>query len=140
MAPSSESPAYARTLDCVHCGLCLPACPTHRVLGIEADSPRGRIYLMRAFDEGRVEDPEAIRPFLDRCLDCRACETACPSGVRYGEIIEDVRARIETERPRRGLAAWLTRNLLWRVVARQRRLRAAFMQAQMQEQAVDMLV
>ncbi|MCA8950600.1 MAG: (Fe-S)-binding protein [Planctomycetes bacterium] len=128
MARSSEvpDPTYARTLDCVHCGLCLPACPTHRVLGVEADSPRGRIYLMRALAEGRVEDPNAIRPFLDRCLDCRACETACPSGVRYGEILEDVRSRLQQQSPARGLRAWLVRTLLWHVVARQRRLRAAF--------------
>ena len=74
----SKGDAYARTLDCVHCGLCLPTCPTYQVLGVEADSPRGRIYLMRALAEGRVQDPQSIRPFLDRCLDCRACETACP--------------------------------------------------------------
>lgn len=137
MAPSSEprptgakNPAdvafYTRSLDCVHCGLCLPTCPTYQVLGVEADSPRGRIYLMRALAEGRVEDPQAIRPFLDRCLDCRACETACPSGVRYGEILETVRGDLERQQPKRGLAAWLTRTLLWHVVARQGRLRLAF--------------
>ena len=128
MASSSKSivDSYTRTLDCVHCGLCLPSCPTHQVLGIEADSPRGRIYLMRALAEGRIEDREAIRPFLDRCLDCRACETACPSGVRYGEILEHTRAELERTAPKRGLSAWLTRNLLWHVVARQRRLRIAF--------------
>lgn len=126
MTSSSETTTYARTLDCVHCGLCLPACPTYRVLGVEADSPRGRIYLMRALEEGRVEDPNAIRPFLDRCLDCRACETACPSGVRYGEILEDVRGKLEQESPKRTFGAWLTRFLLWHVVARQRRLRFAF--------------
>ncbi len=126
MASSSDSPAYPRTLDCVHCGLCLPTCPTYQVLGVEADSPRGRIYLMRALTEGRVEDPNAIRPFLDRCLDCRACETACPSGVRYGEILETVRGELEQRTPQRGLAAWLTRLLLWHVVARQGRLRLAF--------------
>jgi glycolate oxidase iron-sulfur subunit len=117
---------YTRSLDCVHCGLCLPTCPTYQVLGVEADSPRGRIYLMRALAEGRVEDPQAIRPFLDRCLDCRACETACPSGVRYGEILETVRGELERKQPKRGLAAWLTRTLLWHVVARQNRLRAMF--------------
>jgi len=110
----------------VHCGLCLPTCPTYQVLGVEADSPRGRIYLMRALTEGRVEDPNAIRPFLDRCLDCRACETACPSGVRYGEILETVRGELERRTPQRGLAAWLTRTLLWHVVARQGRLRLLF--------------
>ena len=126
MASSSDSELYARTLDCVHCGLCLPTCPTHQVLGIEADSPRGRIYLMRALAEGRVEDPTAIRPFLDRCLDCRACETACPSGVRYGEILETVRGDLERRSPKRGLAPWLTRTLLWHVVAHQGRLRLVF--------------
>lgn len=117
---------YPRTLDCVHCGLCLPVCPTHQVLGVEADSPRGRIYLMRALAEGRVEDPRAIRPFLDRCLDCRACETACPSGVRYGEILESTRADLERAAPQRTVSAWLVRTLLWHVVARQGRLRFAF--------------
>ena len=128
MASLSESivSSYTRTLDCVHCGLCLPHCPTHQVLGNEADSPRGRIYLMRALAEGRVEDPQSIRPFLDRCLDCRACETACPSGVRYGEILEATRAELERTQPKRGMAAWLTRNLLWHVVAKQRRLRCMF--------------
>lgn len=128
MTSSSESliSSYTRTLDCVHCGLCLPHCPTHQVLGVEADSPRGRIYLMRALAEGRVEDPQSIRPFLDRCLDCRACETACPSGVRYGEILEATRAELEKSQPKRGIAAWLTRNLLWHVVAKQKRLRLVF--------------
>jgi glycolate oxidase iron-sulfur subunit len=136
MAPSSEpgqdtakrpdAAFYLRSLDCVHCGLCLPTCPTHQVLGVEADSPRGRIYLMRALAEGRVQDPQAIRPFLDRCLDCRACETACPSGVRYGEILETVRSDLEQQAPKRGLAAWLVRTMLWHVVAHQGRLRAVF--------------
>lgn len=128
MVSSSKSlvESYTRTLDCVHCGLCLPHCPTHQVLGVEADSPRGRIYLMRALAEGRVEEPESIRPFLDRCLDCRACETACPSGVRYGEILEATRAELERAQPKRGMAAWLTRTLLWHVVANQRRLRGMF--------------
>ena len=69
-------------LDCVHCGLCLSACPTYRVLGNEMDSPRGRIYLMRALDEGRAEITDTFVEHMFRCLDCRACETACPSGVR----------------------------------------------------------
>lgn len=130
MQSSSEvrpgAAAYPRTLDCVHCGLCLPVCPTHQVLGVEADSPRGRIYLMRALAEGRVQDPAAIRPFLDRCLDCRACETACPSGVRYGEILEATRAELERAAPSRAPANRLAGWLLWHVVARQRRLRFVF--------------
>ncbi len=120
---SSADATYLRTLDCVHCGLCLPVCPTLQVLGVEADSPRGRIYLMRALAEGRVHDVDAIRPFLDRCLDCRACETACPSGVRYGEALEGTRAAIEQRAPARGLRARFVRFVLWHLIARQRRLR-----------------
>ncbi len=123
---AASATALARSLDCVHCGLCLPACPTHRVLGVEADSPRGRVYLMRALFEGRVEDPNAIRPFLDRCLDCRACETACPSGVRYGELLETTRAELRKTTPDRGIAPRLARFLLRHVVAHRSRLRAAF--------------
>ncbi|MEZ5964105.1 MAG: (Fe-S)-binding protein [Planctomycetota bacterium] len=124
--PRAAAPFYASSLDCVHCGLCLEACPTYRVLGLETDSPRGRLYLMRALAEGRIEDPEAIRPHLDRCLDCRACESVCPSGVRYGEILEAARSELEKARPRRGFKARVRRFLLWHLVARQRRLRLAF--------------
>ena len=110
-------------LTCVHCGLCQSACPTYVELGTEADSPRGRIHLMRAMEEGRLEpSPEVVR-HLDLCLGCRACETACPSGVRYGRLVEAARPFVESHRPfparvaRRALAAaltapWLRRTLL----------------------------
>lgn len=124
--PQTAASTYARTLDCVHCGLCLPTCPTHQVLAVEADSPRGRVYLMRAWAEGRVADPAAIRPFLDRCLDCRACETACPSGVKYGELLEDARARLGTVAPAKAFGPRLASFLLRHVVIHQRRLRAVF--------------
>jgi glycolate oxidase iron-sulfur subunit len=83
---------------CVHCGFCLPACPTYRVLGEEMDAPRGRIVLMKEVLEGVLPLADAA-PHLDRCLGCLACETACPSGVRYRDLIEPIRARLEAERP-----------------------------------------
>ena len=85
---------------CVHCGFCLQACPTYLVLEDENDSPRGRIVLMRSLVEGTLPttDPD-VRTHMDRCLGCRACETACPSGVPYGQLLEATRATLTAERP-----------------------------------------
>jgi glycolate oxidase iron-sulfur subunit len=81
--------------QCVHCGLCLSACPTYKILGSELDSPRGRVYQMRALQEGRIHlEDQHFRLHVDRCLNCRACETACPSGVQYGQLLEATRAVI----------------------------------------------
>jgi glycolate oxidase iron-sulfur subunit len=82
---------YELFLDCVHCGLCTSACPTYVELGTEMDSPRGRIYLMRAVTDGRLELTPEVKHHLDLCLDCRSCESACPSGVQYGKLIEPFR-------------------------------------------------
>jgi len=92
--------AMAHAVDkCVHCGFCLSACPTYKVLGEEMDSPRGRIYLMKEQLEGNLE-LDAMTPYIDRCLGCMACVTACPSGVEYGELLAPFRARAETKRSR----------------------------------------
>ena len=86
---------------CVHCGICLPQCPTYRVLGEEMDSPRGRVYLMRAAAEDRLGLTPTMARHLDLCLGCRACETACPSGVPFGQLLEATRGQLE----RRGVVA-----------------------------------
>ena len=86
---------YQYFLDCVHCGLCTASCPTYLELGDENDSPRGRIYLMRSVTDGRLPLSDEVRGHLELCLDCRACETACPSGVQYGRLIEPFRVAME---------------------------------------------
>jgi glycolate oxidase iron-sulfur subunit len=88
---------YELFLDCVHCGLCTASCPTFAELGNENDSPRGRIYLMRAVTDGRLPLSHDVRRHLELCLDCRACETACPSGVQYGKLIEPFRVEMEQQ-------------------------------------------
>ena len=92
--PQRDVVDYELLFDCVHCGLCLEACPTYVVTRAEMDSPRGRIYLMKALAEGQLQlDDDAVR-HLDLCLECRGCETACPSGVHYGRLIEKARVYI----------------------------------------------
>lgn len=101
---------YAGTLDCIHCGLCLQSCPTYRISGSEASSPRGRIHIMRGLGEGRLELAEDTREELDFCLMCRHCESVCPAGVRFGDMLSLARERVESELPRRPaarLARWL---------------------------------
>lgn len=90
-----QSIPYERFLDCVHCGLCTSACPTYVETGDENDSPRGRIYLMRSVVDGRLDLTDRVRHHLDLCLDCRSCETACPSGVQYGRLLEPFRVEMQ---------------------------------------------
>ena len=87
-------------LRCVHCGLCTSSCPTYTEVGDENDGPRGRIQLMRLVADGRAELTDRMRRHLELCLDCRSCETACPSGVRYGRLIEPFRLAMEQADPR----------------------------------------
>jgi glycolate oxidase iron-sulfur subunit len=115
-----EADAILRS--CVHCGFCLPACPTYQLLGDELDSPRGRIYLVKQLLEGgAVGAPTQLH--LDRCLTCRACESACPSGVQYGRLLEIGRELAE-RRVRRAAGARLRRYLLRKLVPHRRAVRA----------------
>jgi glycolate oxidase iron-sulfur subunit len=139
MGSSGTSPAarpganidYELFLDCVHCGLCTSACPTYVELGTEMDSPRGRIYLMRAVTDGRLELNTEVRRHLDLCLDCRACESACPSGVQYGKLIEPFRLHVARTQPASKPLPLLQRLLLFHVTPFARRTRLALAPARL---------
>ncbi len=121
MSRSTLDAAYEKSLDCVHCGLCLPACPTYRETGRETSSPRGRIYLVRGVAEGRIPLAETVNDELFLCLGCRACETACPSGVQFGSILEDARA-VASQTVRPNLVRRVERFALRQVVPHPKRL------------------
>src|SRR5687768_4343310 len=123
---------YARALSCVHCGLCLPACPTYTETGHEADSPRGRIQLMRGLADGVIDLTPSVKLHLDLCLDCRACETACPSGVVYHELIEETRVRF-AERQKLTAQDKLMRWLFFNVFVYPTRLKLALLPARIMQ-------
>ena len=101
-----QQPAVEDLRKCIHCGMCLEACPTYRVTGLETESPRGRIHLMQALLDGSPATPD-LTVHLDRCLACRACETVCPSAVPYGRLIESTRAMLQAKKPSNPWFRWL---------------------------------
>ena len=116
-----------KLLACVHCGLCLEACPTYVQTGDENDGPRGRIYLMRAVEEGRLAlASDTFARHIDRCLGCRACESACPAGVEYGQLLEAARADIAAGGRKEGWTSRALRLSLRHVWSHPARLRLAF--------------
>jgi glycolate oxidase iron-sulfur subunit len=135
---------YNYFLDCVHCGLCTASCPTYVETGNENDGPRGRIYLMRAVTDGRLEMNHETRRHLELCLDCRACETACPSGVQYGKLIEPFRVAMEQpgEQSRETKTNdWFHRWILFGLFPYPERMRMALMPARIaQKLGLDRLL
>lgn len=116
-----------KLLACIHCGLCLEACPTYVITGDENDGPRGRLYLMRAVGEGRLaSDSPAFERHIDRCLGCRACEQVCPAGVEYGQLLEAARGELFQSGAKRGFSYGLLRLVLKHVWLHPARLRFAF--------------
>ena len=116
---------YDKSLACIHCGLCLSSCPTYLETGNENDSPRGRIYLMRAVQDGRMVLDQSVVRHIDLCLGCRACEVACPSGVQYGELLESTREHIEKNFRRSAFQQFLRRVAIERVFPFPRRMKLA---------------
>jgi glycolate oxidase iron-sulfur subunit len=132
--PVRDVVEYELLFDCVHCGLCLEACPTYILARTEMDSPRGRIYQIKALAEGRLDADADVVRHLDFCLGCRGCETACPSGVHYGALIEQTRGWVE-ENYRRGLAQRVQRWIIGQLFPYPARLRIALAPLRMIERA-----
>lgn len=116
-----------KLLACIHCGLCLEACPTYVITGDENDGPRGRLYLMRAVGEGKLSnESRAFERHIDRCLGCRACEQVCPAGVEYGQLLEAARAELFSSATQRGFAYQALRFALKHVWLQPARLKFVF--------------
>lgn len=122
LGPWSEAMSNA-VQKCVHCGFCLPNCPTYQTMGEEMDSPRGRIFLMKEALEGQIEIQDTTT-YIDRCLGCLSCETSCPSGVPYGELLTPYRAMAESQR-KRTIVERLFRSSILRTLPFPRRFRLA---------------
>ena len=88
-------PDYEQIINCMHCGMCLPECPTYELTGLEKHSPRGRIRMIKAVAEGEMDITDNFVQSINFCLDCQACVTACPAGVKYGQLVEAARHHIE---------------------------------------------
>jgi glycolate oxidase iron-sulfur subunit len=131
---------YELMLDCVHCGLCTSTCPTYVETGLEADSPRGRIYLMRSVIDGKAPLDDVVKGHLDLCLNCRACESACPSGVQYGKLIEPFRVHLTKTGQQTEHLSWLQRQVLEHISPYRNRNRLAMLPVRlMQRLGLDWL-
>src|SRR5207244_4075776 len=141
LTPAKPDIDYELVLDCVHCGLCTSACPTYVETGLEADSPRGRIYLMRSVIDGKTPLDDVVKGHLDLCLNCRACETACPSGVQFGKLIEPFRLHLTKTGQQTEHLSWMQRWVLNHVFPYRGRNRLAMLPVRlMQRLRLDWLV
>jgi len=131
--PQPGAPAqfldYEKSMACIHCGLCLSSCPTYLETGNENDSPRGRIYLMRAIQDGRLALGDSAVRHIDLCLGCRACEAVCPSGVQYGALLETTRDHIEKHHERSAWQRFLRRIAIEQVFPFPERMELALLPA-----------
>ncbi|TYO98589.1 glycolate oxidase iron-sulfur subunit [Geothermobacter ehrlichii] len=129
--PADDAPSYESVLQCMRCGFCLPTCPTFALTGRERSSPRGRVALARAVHEGRLDFTEALKDESFFCLDCRACATACPSGVKAGEVMEICRGQARSAFPGGHLSATLRRFVLERMLPDPARLEGSMLPARL---------
>lgn len=130
-----DIPNYDVLTNCMHCGLCLPTCPTYALTGLEKSSPRGRIRLIKAVADGDLSITDAFVQEMNFCLDCQACETACPAGVKYGSLVEAARTQIYREKHESLFARLVKKSLLEWAFFRQGRLKALARMLRIYEQS-----